>query len=101
MDVVTLAAFTVKLADVAPPGTVTVEGTVASEVFPLSKVTTAPAAGAGPSRVTVNRTEVTGLLLNLTGRPSPLSGSVPTLMLDPSLKESVPARTLSIVLGLS
>jgi len=53
MVAVTAAVFTVKFAEVALPGTVTFEGVVASEVFPLNRVTTAPEAGAGPSSVTV------------------------------------------------
>jgi hypothetical protein len=36
-----------------PPGTVTVAGTVATEVLPLDSDTTAPPAGAGPLSVTV------------------------------------------------
>jgi FlaG/FlaF family flagellin (archaellin) len=38
---------------VAPPGTVTLAGTVATEVRELVSVTEAPAAGAGPERKTV------------------------------------------------
>ena len=53
MLAVTAVAFTVKFAEVALPGTVTFDGVVASEVFPLNRVTTAPEAGAGPSSVTV------------------------------------------------
>src|SRR5438270_14029956 len=53
MVAVTAAVFTVKFAEVALPGTVTLEGVLASEVFPLDRVTTAPEAGAGPSSVTV------------------------------------------------
>src|SRR4051812_44596850 len=44
---------TVKLAEVARAGTVTVAGTVAAEVLLLESVTTSPPAGAAPVRVTV------------------------------------------------
>jgi len=43
----------VKLTDVACAGTVTLAGTVAAAVFELESVTTAPAGGALPVRVTV------------------------------------------------
>ena len=43
----------VNVAVVDPPGTTVLEGTVATLVFPLESVTTAPAAGAGPLSVTV------------------------------------------------
>jgi hypothetical protein len=43
----------VKLADDAPPGTVTLEGTVATEVLLLDSATTAPPDGAGPLSPTV------------------------------------------------
>jgi hypothetical protein len=45
--------FTVKVALVAPAGTVTLDGTVATLVLLLEKETTAPLLGAGPLRVTV------------------------------------------------
>jgi hypothetical protein len=45
--------FTVALAVVAPPGTVTLAGTVAAAVLLLDSATTAPTAGAGLLRVTV------------------------------------------------
>ena len=44
---------TVKVAEVAPAGTVTLAGTVAAEVMLLDKVTTAPPEGAAAVRVTV------------------------------------------------
>ena len=53
IDALTAAVFTVKFAEVPPPGTVTLDGTVASEVLPLIRVITAPDEGAGPSSVTV------------------------------------------------
>jgi hypothetical protein len=49
----TLVVFTVKVALVLPAATVTLEGTVATEVFPLVSVTTAPPEGAFPLSVTV------------------------------------------------
>jgi hypothetical protein len=54
MVAVTATVFTVKFAEVALPGTVTLEGTLTSEVFPFNRVLTAPEAGAGPSSVTVS-----------------------------------------------
>lgn len=45
--------LTVKLADVAPPGTVTVAGTVAHRVSWLDRATVTPPLGAGLTRVTV------------------------------------------------
>jgi hypothetical protein len=49
----TLCVFTVKLALVCPAATVTLEGTVATDVLPLWSVTTAPPEGAAALRVTV------------------------------------------------
>src|SRR5437899_3080604 len=49
----TIDVFTVKVALVAPAGTVTLEGTVAAPVLLLESRTWAPPAGAGPLRVTV------------------------------------------------
>lgn len=49
----TAKVVTVKVALVDPVGTVTLEGTVARDVLLLDRVTAAPAAGAGPFRVTV------------------------------------------------
>jgi len=49
----TLVVLTVKVALVLPAATVTLEGTVATDVFPLERVTTAPPDGASPLRVTV------------------------------------------------
>src|SRR2546429_9416420 len=45
--------LTVKVALVAPAGTVTLEGTLAAAVLLLESVTCAPAAGAGPLNVAV------------------------------------------------
>lgn len=45
--------LTVKVAVVAPAGTVTLEGTLAAAVLLLESVTCAPPAGAGPLNVTV------------------------------------------------
>lgn len=49
---------TVKVTDVAFPGTVTLAGTLAAAVLLLDSVTRAPAAGAGPVKVTVPVEEV-------------------------------------------
>jgi hypothetical protein len=49
---VTVDVATAKVAEVDPPATVTLPGTVA-EVLLSARVTTAPPAGAGPERVTV------------------------------------------------
>src|SRR5271155_516243 len=49
----TLSVLTVKVALVLPAATVTLEGMVAADVFPLVSVTTAPPEGAFTLRVTV------------------------------------------------
>jgi hypothetical protein len=49
----TALVFTVKVALVAPAGTVTLVGTVATPVLLLERATTAPPLGAGPFNVTV------------------------------------------------
>src|SRR2546429_7642499 len=53
VDAVTTLVLTVKVALVAPAGTVTLEGTVAAAVLLLESATCAPPAGAGPLNVTV------------------------------------------------
>src|SRR5205823_3716535 len=53
VDAVTAVVVTVKVALVAPPGTVTLAGAVAAAVLLLASVTTVPPAGAGAVRVTV------------------------------------------------
>ena len=50
---VTEREVTVNVADVAVDGTVTLTGTCAAEGLPLDNVTTVPAAGGNPLRVTV------------------------------------------------
>jgi hypothetical protein len=49
---------TANVALVAPPATVTLDGTVAADVLSLDSDTTAPPAGAGPLSVTVPVEEV-------------------------------------------
>jgi|SRR5467141_2899927 len=53
VDAVTALVLTVKVALVAPAGTVTLEGNLAAVVLLLESVTCAPFAGAGPLIVTV------------------------------------------------
>jgi hypothetical protein len=52
-DELTEREVTVKVAEVAFEGTVTLGGTVAAEELPLDNVTTVPAEGGNPLRVTV------------------------------------------------
>src|SRR5437773_1656776 len=49
----TMEVFTVKVALVAPAGTVTLDGTVATDVSLLESATCAPPDGAGPLSVTL------------------------------------------------
>src|SRR5271169_4932648 len=53
VTVPTAVVVIVKFAVMALAGTVTLAGTVATAVLPLERLTTAPAAGAGPRKVTV------------------------------------------------
>ena len=53
VEVTTTLVLTLKVAWVAPAGTVTLEGTVAAPVLLLESATTAPPAGAGPFSLTV------------------------------------------------
>ena len=52
VDTRTIDVFTVKVALLLPPGTVTLAGTLAAPLL-LERVTCAPPAGAGPLSVTV------------------------------------------------
>jgi hypothetical protein len=72
VEVVTVPAVVVKLADVAPDGTVTVEGTVAAPVFELVSATDTPAPPAGAVRVTVPVAEAP-LVTDAGATVSPLS----------------------------
>jgi len=53
LEAVTELVETVKFTDVAPAGTVTLTGTVATKGLPLKSVTTVPPAGAAMLRITV------------------------------------------------
>src|SRR2546422_5779484 len=53
VDAATALVVTVKVALVAPAGTMTLEGTLAAAVLLLESVTWAPPVGAGPLRVAV------------------------------------------------
>jgi len=53
VDVVTAVVSTMNVALLAPAATVTVAGTVAVDVLPLERETTAPPVGAGPLSITV------------------------------------------------
>ncbi len=53
VDVATALVLTVNVAVVAPPATVTLDGTVAAVVLLRESVTCAPPAGAAPLNVTV------------------------------------------------
>jgi hypothetical protein len=76
----TVWVVTVKVVDVLPAGTVTLEGTVATEVRLLESVTTEPPVGAGPERVTV-----------------PVEGVLPLTVVGLSVKElSVGEFTASV-----
>ena len=55
---------TVKVVDVLPPGTVTLAGTVATDVLLLERITIAPPAGAAPLRVTVPIEELPPITLD-------------------------------------
>src|SRR2546422_5143007 len=52
-EVVTVLVFTVKVAVVAPAGTITLDGTVATLASLLERDTTASPLGAGPLSITV------------------------------------------------
>ena len=64
VEAVTVVVVTVKVAVVAPAGTVTLAGNVAADVLLLVSVTTVPAEGAGPFRVTVPVEEVPPVTLD-------------------------------------
>jgi hypothetical protein len=68
---------------------------------PYTSISARPTLRPAPC-VTVKVREVMVLgELSGTNNPSPFMGRAPTLILEPSLKVSVPARTLSVGLGLS
>src|SRR5215467_12084430 len=95
---VTVAVLTAKFAEVAFPGTVTLEGTLASEAFPLAKVTTPPEAGAGPSSVTVPCEDapprtVAGLRVSVVGTFALTNALFDVLGTFPSLTVAVIVKT--------
>ena len=61
--VLTLPVCTVKVAALAPAGTVTLVGTIATEVLLLRRLTSTPPGGAGPLRVTVPCDELPDLMV--------------------------------------
>jgi hypothetical protein len=72
---VTVPPVIVKLADVAPAGTVTVEGTAAADVFELTSDTDTPPVPAGAVSVTVPVPEAPlARVVGLTERPDRVTG---------------------------
>ena len=84
VDVLTVPAVTVNVAEVAPCATVTLDGTLAAPLFELDSETTAPLEGAAPVSVTVPVADCPlAMLLGLT--VTPLSVTAAGLIVTPNV----------------